>query len=101
MLSSIKSSLQKTFDFRGRASRKEFWTFACFYLLSILISSYIDALFGLPSVFTAIAYLGLIIPYLNCAQRRIRDAGKSGWFFLVPIYNFILLLTPTKNLDQG
>lgn len=99
MITSIKGSLQKSFDFRGYATRKEFWTFAAFYYLSIILGSFIDGLLGLPSVLTAIAYIGLLIPYFNCAQRRIHDAGKSGWFILVPIYNLILLLSPTKSVN--
>lgn len=100
MLNLIKNSLQKSLDFRGEATRKEFWTFAAFYYLSIFVASFIDGLLGLPSVLTAIAYIGLLLPYFNCAQRRIHDAGKSGWFILVPIYNLVLLVSPTKNVDQ-
>ena len=36
------------------------------------------------------------IPTLAAAVRRLHDVGKSGWFILVPIYNLILLVTPSK-----
>jgi uncharacterized membrane protein YhaH (DUF805 family) len=101
MIESIKGSLRKSLDFRGKATRKEFWTFAAFYYLSFFVASFIDGLLGLPSVLTAIFYIGLLLPYINCAQRRIHDAGKSSWFILVPIYNLVLLLTPSKPSNQA
>jgi uncharacterized membrane protein YhaH (DUF805 family) len=35
--------------------------------------------------------LPLIIPMFAVTIRRIHDNDKSGWFILVPIYNFILM----------
>jgi uncharacterized membrane protein YhaH (DUF805 family) len=32
------------------------------------------------------------ISYLSSLIRRIHDSGKSGWFYLVPFYNFYLLV---------
>jgi uncharacterized membrane protein YhaH (DUF805 family) len=43
MIESIKGSLRKSLDFRGKATRKEFWTFAAFYYLSFFVASFIDA----------------------------------------------------------
>jgi len=44
------------------------------------------------NVFTLVT----ILLTIAVAVRRMHDVGKSGWFILVPIYNFILLVTPTK-----
>jgi uncharacterized membrane protein YhaH (DUF805 family) len=37
-----------------------------------------------------------VLPTIAVAVRRMHDVGKSGWFVLVPIYNFVLLVTPSK-----
>jgi len=39
----------------------------------------------------------LLLPYITCAVRRVRDSGGKGWFILIPIYNLVLLLSPTKQ----
>ena len=43
-----------------------------------------------------IAYLvlfALLIPAIAVSVRRMHDVGKSGWFMLIPIYNFILTVS--------
>jgi uncharacterized membrane protein YhaH (DUF805 family) len=42
-----------------------------------------------------LVFLGLILPYISCAVRRMHDAGKSGWFMIIPFYNLILALSPS------
>lgn len=41
-------------------------------------------------------YLATIIPYLAIGVRRMHDVGKSGWFILIPLYNFILAVTQSE-----
>ncbi len=97
MFESIANSLTKYVDFGGRATRQEFWYFVLFYYASAFIGGILDGLFGVEFIGTVVV-LGLIIPYISCAVRRMHDVGKSGWFILMPIYNLILFLTPTKSL---
>lgn len=33
------------------------------------------------------------MPSIAVGVRRMHDVGKSGWFVLIPIYNFILACT--------
>jgi len=35
-----------------------------------------------------------MLPSIAVGVRRMHDVGKSGWFLLIPIYNFILAVTP-------
>lgn len=78
--------------FEGRARRSEYWYFA-------LISTIISIVLGLLVFWSGIPYLdtvyslGVIIPSLAVAVRRMHDVNKSGWFVLIPIYNLILALT--------
>jgi uncharacterized membrane protein YhaH (DUF805 family) len=87
--------LKQYFDFKGRAGRKEYWLFFLFNIiisisLSLLASEYKYSI--LPLVYLAYMAL-LLIPSIAVAVRRMHDVGKSGWFILVPIYNFILAIT--------
>ena len=42
---------------------------------------------GLVSILLNLAFF---LPTLAVLWRRMHDAGKSGWFGLIPIYNLIL-----------
>ncbi|WP_233269949.1 DUF805 domain-containing protein [Polaribacter sp. L3A8] len=88
-------------DFNGRARREEFWMFQLFNFLAIIVIMIvfggIAALLETPSIlFISYIYiLGIIIPSLALAVRRIHDTGKSGWFYLVsliPLVGSIWLL---------
>ena len=50
--------------------------------------------------FVANHYIGLLLPYVACAVRRVRDASGNGWFILIPVYNLILLLSKSKTEDK-
>jgi uncharacterized membrane protein YhaH (DUF805 family) len=94
MFSSFIGSLNKYVDFSGRATRKEFWSFVFFYYLSIFLAGIIDGLLGID-VLSNLVFLALILPYISCAVRRMHDVGKSGWFMIIPFYNFILSISPS------
>ena len=63
----------------------------------------IGAIVGVAMDNSAIMYLFILpfmLPTLAAGVRRIHDTGRSGWFFLVPIYNLVLLIqsgTPGDN----
>lgn len=94
--------------FRGRARRKEYWMFMLFnFLIFITIvileigvlklnlgfSTIIPMKGGGQGVLNGLYILLMIIPNLAVGVRRMHDVGKSGWFLLIPIYNFILTVT--------
>jgi uncharacterized membrane protein YhaH (DUF805 family) len=80
--------------FKGRARRAEYWWFALFSFIFSLVFSLIDAMIGSDiGILEVIWSLGILIPSLAVAARRMHDCDKSGWFMLVPIYNLILSLT--------
>ena len=95
MINSIRGSLKKYVDFQSKASRKEFWSFLVFFYVVSFIAGGINGFIGTDVVGT-LAVAALLLPYLAVAVRRMNDVGKSGWFILVPLYNFILFCTPSK-----
>jgi uncharacterized membrane protein YhaH (DUF805 family) len=94
MFNTFKGSLEKYVDFSGRATRKEFWTFVLFMYLSAFLAGIADGLIGTEFIGNLVV-LGLFLPYISCAARRMHDVGKSGWFMIVPVYNLILALSPS------
>lgn len=91
-MDSIKSALSKYFDFKGRATRKEYWTFYFFTLIVAAVFGLVDGLLGINGL-SSLMILALIIPTVSCAVRRMHDVGKSGWFIIVPLVNLIFLLS--------
>ena len=82
--------LKKYATFSGRARRKEFWIF---YLINILISAvlaFLGVKIDFPSLST-IYSLAIFLPSIAVTARRMHDTGKSGWYYLIPLYNLYLL----------
>ena len=82
----IRSGFQNYANFKGRASRAEYWWWALFtVILSILLSSINGLLGDLGSLVT-------LLPSIAVAIRRMHDVDRVGWFILVPLYNLYLVL---------
>ena len=92
MIDALKDGFNRFADFSGVSSRSQYW----YFILGTTIASVIAQLafgdFGgnLVSIIT-------LLPTIAVAVRRMHDVGKSGWFILVPIYNLVLVLAPSKG----
>lgn len=91
-------TLKKYFDFGSRASRKEYWNFFILTLIIEFILGMFEGILGIASdsdesVLAGLYYLIVMIPTIAVGVRRMHDLGKSGWNLIIPIYNFILLLS--------
>ena len=93
--------LKQYADFSGRARRKEYWMFALFNIIFIIIAMILDNVLGLTvgelpyGVFYFLYILAIFIPALAVSVRRLHDIGKSGWMYLIiiiPIIGSIWLL---------
>ena len=93
MGNAVSVCLSKYATFTGRASRSEYWFFFLFTLIIAVAAGIISALMGSELVGYALQ-AAFWIPGLSVSIRRMHDVDKSGWFILIPIYNFILTLTP-------
>lgn len=95
-------------DFKGRATREEFWMYSLFitiiYIALGVISGVLEDMVVLPTVIT-IFQLGILLPNIAIAVRRLQDINKSGWWLLislVPIIGIIVLLIfYVKKGDEG
>ncbi len=119
---SIRNAFSNYANFKGRATRSEFWWFYLFYLL-ISWALYIigfavctvaevgtseggSLMNGLTNglIVSEILYgvfaLIVVCPWLAVSVRRLHDVGTSGWYLLVgliPIVGTILILIKTLS----
>ncbi len=103
----VIDGLRRWKDFSGRSSRTQFWWFYLFFILTPLVCAafsliliFLLSILNLESLSIIVlpfSYLYLLlVPALIAIQvRRMHDVGKSGWFILVPLYNFYLLVQPS------
>ncbi|HEY5722397.1 MAG TPA: DUF805 domain-containing protein [Allosphingosinicella sp.] len=104
---------RRTFDFSGRATRREYWSFVgTFYaglFAYLLLIGALAPVDGVPSralsqiigLVSLLLMLFAAIAGLSAAVRRIHDHDKTGWFILlgaVPaigwIFFLFMMLTP-------
>lgn len=96
---------KETFNFSGRARRKEYWMFALVNMLITLLLGLLCggliALTGAPQfMFIYIGYSFLVIvPSIAVSVRRAHDSDHSGWWMLLPLYNLFLLIAPKGKID--
>ena len=107
-ISSIKNCFKKYIDFKGRASRSEYWFFIWFFILLwvglLFAGEYWDdsnLFYELSdSLYNTLNYLiiGLIygfpliclIPLISVTIRRIHDIGQSGFVILIFVFGFFI-----------
>jgi len=85
----VQVCLRKYVDFEGRAARPEFWWFALFQVIVLVVA----AMLGRAAY--TIAALALVLPSLGVGARRLHDIGKSGWYLLIhliPIIGILVLI---------
>ncbi|WP_462421487.1 DUF805 domain-containing protein [Salinicoccus sp. Marseille-QA3877] len=87
MIQALNDFFMKTFHFRGRATRKDYWlpTFAL-VVASVLIRS-----LKLPRRLEDVIGIVSVLPSISLTSRRYQDAGVSGWFQLPQLLSFLLL----------
>lgn len=97
--------IAKFADFKGRATRSEYWFFVLF---QIVVSMILSAIFGPDSVVVRVASAVFLVPGLAAAWRRLHDIGKSGafWFLnLIPVVGNIIVLVflckPGERADNA
>ena len=91
-VTSVRAALGNYANFKGRATRSEYWWFVLFSVMVQVAASIInETLNNLVSV-------ALLIPGIAVGVRRLHDSDRRGWWLLFPVVNLVLLL---KKSDAG
>ena len=110
----IKTCLAKFIDFKGRASRTEFWWF---YLFVVLMSWGMGLVTGVQTLTNSDAQpfyeisqflfnFVCSIPVISAGSRRLHDVNKSGWWQLlgltiVGLIPLIIWLSSNSNETEN
>lgn len=90
----FKCMVLKYFSKKGRASRKEYWSFVLFTLSLQMLAFYLFYVRteDFPNLLLSLDVIGKVtlIPTVTVIIRRVHDFGKSGWWLFVPTYKIIL-----------
>ena len=107
MIDAYKSFWNRSFDFKGRSTRKDYWlavlsNIIVFFFLALLAKLLSDQSTNLLFIYFTFSY----VPSLSLSIRRLHDVGKSWhWIFiqLIPVIGglwFIYLtVQPSKYIS--
>ena len=90
LVNAVKDAFSRFIDFAGVSTRSQFW----YYILATATTSAIVGLAFGQSGQDALTLI-MLLPTIAVSIRRMHDVGKSGWFILIPIYNIVLLASPS------
>jgi len=90
----IRSGFQNYANFKGRASRSEYWWWVLFTLLAEIVASAIDSSLGNA------ASLLTLLPTIAVAVRRMHDTDHKGWWVFAPIFNLVLGLRQGDTIEN-
>ena len=107
---SIQICLNKYANFKGKASRSEYWWFFLFTAIVGVITGILDAVIfpGFTETLGTgplrlLFNVGVITPGIAVGARRLHDTNRSGWWQLlyftgigIPVV-FILMALPSKE----
>jgi len=81
---SIKSGFRNYANFKGRASRPEFWWWTLFAVIVQSVTSVLD------DTINSIASLALLLPGLAVNVRRLHDTDRRGTWLLWPLITLVV-----------
>ena len=94
MVDAVVSTYESLFDIKGRITRKQYWTTLLFNLIILFFILFVsEFLFG-------ISYSLLIIINFITAIKRAHDVGYAGWYILIPLFNFIILISNSEAKEN-
>ncbi len=85
-VSAVQSGFRNYVNFKGRATRSEYWWWTLFALILQAGSTAVSDDVG------AVVSLVLLVPGIAVAIRRMHDTNHRGWWMLFPIVNLVFAL---------
>jgi uncharacterized membrane protein YhaH (DUF805 family) len=91
--------LEKYADFTGRASRPEYWWYVLAVVIAFVVARIIEGIVGLGHMIfytygplSALLWLATIVPSLAVGVRRLHDTDRSGWWLLICVVPYALMV---------
>jgi uncharacterized membrane protein YhaH (DUF805 family) len=81
-------------DFRGRVSRRDFWTYVAVYVVIAIILTMLRRPVGLN--LDVLLHLFLFVPTLALIARRLQDTGRNGaivWLIMIAPWVIAIVFT--------
>ena len=106
----VSQVIRKSFVFKGRARRKEFWSWALFSaLFNVVVTVAVMMISSSETVQACVSLLLALLmffPGLSVAVRRLHDVERSGWWlggYYIVSFVFLLILASLglDNLEGG
>jgi len=88
----VVAALQNVFQFKGRASRSEFWWFMLFVNFVLAFVFLVDGVLPFGELTSLILLLTLAISVVPISVRRLHDVGRKGWHLFWIFQPYITLL---------
>jgi uncharacterized membrane protein YhaH (DUF805 family) len=87
-LEALASGFRNYVTFSGRAARSEYWYWALFIFILMIVTGILDkAMFpdseSSQGPITAVASVVTLLPSLAVGVRRLHDIDRSGWWYLI------------------
>ena len=93
-LESIQTCYKKIFNYKGRASKSEYWWFQLYFTLFAILTFYYSENYSFGQALL-IVWAFNNLPLLSAGVRRFHDMNKSGWtvlFALIPFIGALIVL---------
>jgi uncharacterized membrane protein YhaH (DUF805 family) len=93
-----KRPIEKYAEFSGRASRPEYWWFVLALVVAYLVISTVENILGLDhmagpyGILSLLLMLGTLVPSLAVGVRRLHDTNRSGWWMLIAVVPYGLMV---------
>ncbi|UVK90905.1 DUF805 domain-containing protein [Pseudomonas sp. B21-051] len=89
-------ALKNYAEFKGRATRREYWMFVLINLGICIVMGVLDAMLNTNGVLYNLYNLAMLLPSIAVGARRMHDTDRSGWWLLLPIVNLVFLVQDSQ-----
>ena len=89
-------------DFKGRATRGEFWRFVLAqWVVGSLLTLIFSVISDFGSIISSVIGLAFIIPSIAVQVRRLHDIGRTGWWYLIVFVPFGVIVLLIFSIQQS
>lgn len=89
-------ALKNYAEFKGRATRREYWMFVLINMGICIVMGVLDAMLNTKGMLYNLYSLAMLLPSIAVGARRMHDTDRSGWWLLLPIVNLVFLVQDSQ-----